>query len=708
MLHCFIIPLLGTYCSLAMGQWGNVTMEYMPLSQLLNPTSIAVIGASSNKKKLGWQVLNNIISGGYSGKVYPVNIKEDKIEGKKAYQSVQDIKEEVDLAIVVIPAPAVPSVVEECGEKGISNVIIISAGFSEKGSAGKKREETIKNLADRYGINILGPNCLGLINKNSDLNATFAHADMVGSSGAGHNKLAFISQSGAIGSSVLDWTGGKGFDLSYFVSLGNKAGVDENELLNYFYNDKNTDVVALYLEEITDGKRFMEAVSRLTARKPVIILKAGMTKAGNRASLSHTGSMGGSQQATTAGLERSGAIVASSLQEFRELLVIWGKKKEVESGDVYIVSNAGGPLVVTSDQLEKYGLSVGKLSSATKQELTEKLPEAATKENPLDIIGDADAARYQASLEAVLKDERVQNVLVLLTPQTSTQIEETAKVVATLSNKYKKKLVLSSFIGGGSMKEAKRIIENSSAIHFDHPVQAVRMLHKLKDFRRKQKEIKPYKGPSLVKGEKKGEQKDYVESMELLKKEGVPTVKTVPVHQKKDLEGLSYPIVLKAVGPSIVHKTDEELLAPGIKDKKSAWNIWKRFSKKMGEEDHCVAQPMVKKGKEMLLGFERDSKFGPLIMLGMGGIYTEIFRDVSLEVDDVTKTRAKKMIQQLRSYPLLQGSRGEEGVDISALADTVVKVARLSKKHPEIFELDINPLFAGPGGVQAADVRIIE
>jgi acetyltransferase len=683
-------------------------MEFMPLSTLLNPESVAVIGASSNPEKLGYQILNNLITGGYKGKIFPINLTEKKIKGKKAFGSIQDVKEDVDLAVIVIPASAVPAVLQECVDKGVENAVIISAGFSEGGREGKKREKEIKNIAEKYDINILGPNCLGVINANIGMNATFAAGKRQISGRNPGFRLAVISQSGAIGSAVLDWVADKPFALSHFVSLGNKAGVNENDLLEYFSQDKNTDAVALYLEEISDGQRFMEIVSRLTPIKPVIVLKAGLTEAGSRAGLSHTGSMTGSEEAIIAGLQRSGSLMARSLGEFMDLLELIGKKGRPGAGDVYIASNAGGPLVVMTDELERNGITLGKFTSRVCRELSEEMPSSVALQNPLDIIGDADAFRYKKALEAILRDKKVKNVLVLLTPQTSTEPEKTARELVEMSKKYKDKLILASFIGGESLVKAKKILEKSSVIHFEQPEQAARLLKNSKLFHQTQKNLKPYKYRKTEQIEKKNIQKDYMDSFRLLNDFGIPTVDSVAVKSEKDLAKISYPIALKAVGPGIIHKTDKEFIALNIADKKEAKKVWKGFQASLGKDDYCVVQPMISSGVEVLLGFKRDEKFGPLLTVGAGGIYTEIMKDVQLEVDDVDMSRAKEMIKKLRIYPLLQGARGGEKADIKELAKTIVKTAELARKHPEIFELDINPLFVSPEGVWATDVRVIE
>jgi acetyltransferase len=417
--------------------------------------------------------------------------------------------------------------------------------------------------------------------------------------------------------------------------------------------------------------------------------------------------MTGSGKATVAGLNRSGSLMVRSLGEFMDVLELLGKKEKPKAGDVYIVSNAGGPLVVMVDELERNNVAIGKFSSNTRQELADKMPSNIALKNPLDIIGDADAFRYKKALETILRDDKVEHLLVLLTPQTSTEPEKTAKEIVKLGEKYKDKLILASFIGGSSLAGAKSILKQSPVIHFDQPGQAARLLKNLDRFCQVQKRLKPYNYHKVERAEKKGVQKDYLDSFRLLEQFNIPTVNTMAVESKRDLGKLAYPIALKGVGPNIIHKTDKQFIALNLTDKKEAERVWKEFQKSFMEGDYCVVQSMVSNGMEVLLGFKRDEKFGPLITVGAGGIYTEIMQDVQLETDDVDMSLAKEMIKKLRIYPLLQGARGKEEYDIKGLAKTIVKTAKLARQHPEIFELDINPLFVTKEGVKAGDVRII-
>ncbi len=679
----------------------------MSISKLLNPNSIAVIGASSNKNKLGWQILNNLVSGGYKGKVYPVNLKEKTIEGIKAYKNIKDITNKVDLVVIVIPAQAALNVLKECGDKGIKDVIVISAGFSEEKDKGEQREQTLIKIANRYKMNVLGPNCLGLINNISGLNATFANDE--GQELTKDNNIACISQSGALGSAMLDWSVTKNLGLSYFISLGNEAVLDENDFLEYLQNDKKTNAVALYLEEIVHGHLFMEKVSKMSLSKPVIVLKSGVTDSGKKASISHTGSLAGSKQATETGLARSGAIEADSLKDFFDLIRFFNQKNVSRVGDIFIVSNAGGPLVAAVDELEKNDLELGEYTPKTKRVLQEKIKGITSNiDNPIDIIGDADADRYETVLQEVLKDKNVGSILVILTPQTATQPIETAKKILKLKQNYKNKLILTSFIGGEKLQDAKNILHHGSVLDFDYPTEALYCLGKSKQYTNKIKKLKVYSGQKdKTKADKSG-QMDYIESFSLLERFSIPSIETKIIKSIKDIKNISFPTVFKAVGPEIVHKTDKNSLVLDIENKKQAERAFDSLSSFLEISDnYCVAQPMIKQGVEMIVGFKRDVSFGPILLVGAGGIYTEVLKDIQTEVDDINLSRAMVSIKQLKIFPLLTGARGGIGYDVKGLAKTLVNLSKLAKLHPDISEVDINPLFVTKEGVVAVDPRII-
>lgn len=683
----------------------------MKLEKFLNPKSVAIIGASNHKEKLGFQILDNLKKGGYKGKIYPINLKEKKVTGLKAYQDIKELKNKVDLAVLVIPAKFVLAEIKKCAVSGMKNIIIISAGFSETGEEGKRIEGEIKRIGQKNKLNILGPNCLGAINSNQKINTTFASANMK------KGNVAFISQSGAVGSAVLDWIQDKEFGLSYFISLGNKAVLEENDFFDFFAKDKNTELVIAYLEEIENGQEFMKVVSKLSKIKPVAILKSGKSEAGKQAAMSHTGSLAGSSKAVETGFRRSGVIELNSMEEAFNLMKIAQRKVESINKDIFIISNAGGPLVMTVDQFGKFDFPIGKYSDETSKSLAKIIPEIHSSNNPLDIIGDAPASRYGKAIKTVLADKKVNNLLVLLTAQTSTEVEKTAQIISRYGKKYKDKMVCASFIGGQAVKEAKNILNKNNIPNFDYPEQAVEAMVQFLGKKFDNKNLLKYEynrkeevvvTPYQIKNNKKQEQLDYLESFKLLTKYKIPISKIIKIQLEKDLDRIKYPIVMKVVGKNLIHKTDKNSIRLNLKNKKEAKKALTSFGTLLKNKDnYCIAQTM-SRGFEIILGFKRDQSFGPIIMVGMGGIYAEILQDIQLEVDDLNYNRAIEMIKKLKSYKILAGARGQKPYAIESLADVIVKIAKLARENEDIKELDINPLFITNKGVKAVDVRIIK
>lgn len=672
----------------------------MDFQKLFNPQSVAVIGASANRKKLGWQILNNIIEGGFKGNIYPINLKEKEILGKKVFRSIGSIRNKIDLAVIAIPAQFVINEIIACGKIGIKNLIVITAGFSEDSESGAKLEDEMKKIASKYKLNIIGPNCLGIIDSSAKLNATFAKT------GVRDGHVAFLSQSGAICSAVLDWAKEKNIGFSKFVSLGNKVVVDENDLLDFLAKDKKTDLVVLYLEEISQGQKFMEVISRLSRVKPVAVMYGGRSKAGSQAAQSHTGSMAGSYQAIKTAMARSGAIELCNLEEMFNLIIFYSRPFKVSNNKVFIISNAGGPLVSTVDVLSDHDLVLGELDKATKDKLAKELPPIIKIKNPLDLIGDADAQRYEIAIKYFLEDKNVSNLLVLLTPQTSTEITKTSKVVSDYSHKYPNKFIATSFIGGESLIKAVNILEDNKVPNFLYPNQAIQFLSKFINYNLNRPRL-PYKANRANKFKtKESRQLDYIESFNLIAKAGIKTLTPKKLSTSDGYSTLKYPVAIKIVSENIIHKTEKNSVSLNIKDQNEAKKVVNSLSKCKDKKAYCVAQPMGK-GIELILGFKRDESFGPVVMVGAGGIYAEIMKDYALEISDLDINRAYAMINKLKINEILKGARGHKAYAINALAQTILNIAKFANDNPEIRELDINPLFINDKDVVAADIRII-
>jgi acetyltransferase len=657
----------------------------MELNNFFNPLGVAIVGASSDKHKVGRQVLDSIIKNGYAGKIYPINRENKMVAGLPAYPSLEMIpakNKTAILVVIVIPAPFVMAELEKCARLGMQNIIIISAGFKESGAEGLEREVAVKALAAKHKLNILGPNCLGFINNNKKLNASFAD------SGTGGGQIAFLSQSGAIGSAVLDWLRNKDFNLGYFISLGNKAALDENDFLAYLATDKKTSAIFLYLEDIKDGQKFMSLVSKISPKKPVVVLKSGMSERGGQMAKSHTGAMAGGAAAISAGLAREGAIMIENLEELFDLILIFqarGSYGQV-TGDLRILTNAGGIAVLSADEISRQKLNL---------------------KDSLDILGDASALKYEESLDKMLKTSGSDNILVLLTPQTATEPLLTAQSIIKVDKKYAKRLVVASFLGEVAVAKAKDFLTDNNVPAFNYPERAIRAIKRLADRQLAIKTLKPYYKKEFPLGRAKS---DYLYLFNLLNKYKFPTVKTL--NYQNLTVAISYPVVLKAVGPDFLHKTDKGAIMLNLENKQALDNAAANFSKNnqkalSNPDNYLVVQPQVKGGLEIILGFKRDASFGPLILVGIGGIYAEIFKEFRTVIADLDKDRANAFIKSLPFYPILTGARGGKKYNIKQLANILIALSKLANEHPEIKEFDINPLFLREDGALAGDVRAI-
>jgi len=693
------------------------------LEAFFNPRSVAVIGASRSKEKLGHGVLANLIEYGYPGQIYPINPKADEILGLKCYPSVLDVPGPIDLAIVVIPAQFVAAVLEECGQKGVKGVVIISAGFREAGREGVKRERKIVDIAKRYKMRLVGPNCLGIIDTVCPLNASFA-AGM-----PPKGTIAFMSQSGALCTAILDWALAAGIGFSHFVSLGNKADVAEVDLLEAWENDPHSNVILTYIEGLPAGRKFMEVARRVTRRIPVIAVKAGTTSAGSRAVSSHTGSLAGSERAYEAAFRQSGVLRAESIQHLFDYSLAFAYQPVLRGRRIAIVTNAGGPGVMATDALEREGLSLASLSRDTIEFLRTHLPPAANIYNPVDVLGDALADRYGLALEAVLKDKNVDGVIVILTPQVMTKIEETARLVGEIAARYDKP-VLGCFMGEAKVSAGIKILNEHKIPNYPFPERAVGAMRAMMDYRRwlerpplkvEEFEVDREKVKEIfaqVRAEGRVTIGD-AEAREIMQAYGIPIPQSklarTPEEAVEIAEEIGYPVVMKVASPDILHKTDiggVKLNIASATDVRDAFDLLVyRATRFMPDAEiwGCLVQEMVKEAKEVIVGMNCDPQFGPLVMFGLGGIYVEALRDVSFRVAPFSRQEAEEMIREIRSYELLKGVRGERPADIAAIVDCLLRVSQLATDFPEIVELDINPLMVkeAGGGAVAVDMRLV-
>ena len=693
------------------------------LDKFFSPHSIAVVGASREAGKLGFQILHSILSGGYTGKVYPVNPKATEIAGLKCYPDVSSIPDVPDLAVVVVPAKLVGSVIEECGKKQTKAAVVISAGFKESGPDGEKREKDLVNISKKYGCRIIGPNCLGIIDTYFNLNVSFA--PLMPDKGS----IAFISQSGALISAVLDWARKEKIGFSRIISMGNMADVSETELIEDCAADEKTKVILFYVEGVKDGKEFVSRVSKITPKKPVIAIKAGLTSSGSRAASSHTGSLAGMAEAYSAAFEKTGVLQVSNMEELFDLSLVFAYQPMIKEDRIAIITNAGGPAVVATDAVEKQGLKIAPLSDETINTLKKHLPPAANIHNPVDVLGDATEEGYKVALDNVIKDERVDGIVVIVTPQRVTRPLETAQAVVENSAKYKKTIV-TSFMGGVSVETAIDFLRQSRIPNYEFPERAVRALKGMVDYsnvlNRKKDEPERfnvdkenvYKIFEVVKKQGIKNLTDF-QAREVFEAYGIRGPKRILAKDAKSAvnaaETIGYPVVAKIVSPDILHKTE----SGGVKinilnsdEMEKAFNEIIQSVKAYSQNariEGVEVQEMVRGVQELIIGVKKDLQFGHLIMFGLGGIFVEVLKDITFGIVPVDKQEALSMIRKIKSYKLLTGFRNLPEADIPAIVETILKISKLCEDFPEINQLDINPLVVKSkgNGIVMVDARII-
>jgi acetyl coenzyme A synthetase (ADP forming)-like protein len=698
----------------------------LTLQTFFTPQSIAVIGASTNPSKLGYAVLDNLVNGGYlsNGRlVHPINPTADEILGLKAYPDVNNVPGDIDLAVVVIPYPLVPEALRTCGEKGIPSVIVISAGFREAGMEGLEREQELLQIAKEYHIRLIGPNCLGVIDTITPMNASFS-AGM-----PPKGPMDFMSQSGALGTAILDWAQAGRLGLSKFVSLGNKADVNEIDLLAAWANDASSRVILSYIEGLPDGQEFIRVARLASKEKPIVALKSGVTQAGSRAVSSHTGSLAGSEQAYEAAFRQAGVIRAHSLQDLFDFALAFGYLPPLEGDRIAIVTNAGGPGILATDALERAGLALARFNPDCIRALEKFLPDAASAANPVDVLGDARADRYRFALEQVVADPGVDGVLVILTPQAMTEIEGTAVVIADLSQKVDLP-ILACFMGEARVEVGTEVLDRSNIPNFAFPERAALVYKAMSQYRSYRAEPLPEFETFDVDRAAVREVIDKVlgegrvsigdaEAREILVAYGlqIPTSELASTAEEavNMAAEMGYPVVLKVASPDILHKTDVGGVKVGLQDAEAvrdAFDLITYRSQRYLPEARlwgCLVQKMVPKGLEVLIGMNRDPQFGPLVTFGLGGIYVETLKDVAFRVAPFSRLEAQDMIKEIRANALLDGVRGEPPVDKTALIEALLRISQLVLDFPEIAELDINPymLYRDDQGGIAIDMRLI-
>lgn len=685
---------------------------------LLEPTTIAVIGASPEEEKLGHYILKNIQSQGFKGAIYPINPKHEEILGLKAYTSVTEIDEPIDMAVIVTPAPTVVDLAKECASKRVQCLVVISAGFGEIGTKEcYEREQALLQICADANMRLIGPNCLGILRPSIGLNASFAtNLPRTGT-------VALISQSGAMAVALMDQSIDLHIGYSLVASIGNKADMDESDFLELCEADPQTKVIGLYLESIKNGKRFMTLAQRIAPHKPIVLIKSGVSKQGSAAVSSHTGALAGSGAAIEALCRQTGVRQTKTSGEFLDELRILSTQPQLASPNIAIVTNAGGPGVLATDEAERVGLSMPSMSDRTAALLTAALPSSASIKNPIDIIGDALADRYDTALAACASDPGVDGLVVILTPQIMTPCTAIAQSVIALRTAHPLLPVATSFMGSDSVREAKKLLEEHGIPNFATPEEAVRALACLRMPAISQ--YVPIVGPadddrsSAAAGMLKGKRGLLDESLinDLLSLYGLPVMEQALAQTEADAlslaEQIGYPIVAKISSPDILHKTDMGGVHVNIRSPKALTRAYREImaNAKTNAPTAGIRGILIQKflpaGNEFIVGAVRDPSFGPLVMVGLGGIYTELFNDTSFRIAPLGEPDAYDMLTELKSWKLLKGMRGQQASDVDAIASAIAGVERLMLDCPTIHELDLNPILIFEKSVAIADAKVI-
>lgn len=704
-------------------------MVTLNLDKIFKPKSIAVVGASDEEGTVGYALMKNLIDLKFEGRLLPVNIRKTQILGYKAYSSVGQIPDPVDLAVIATPAHTVPDVVEECGKAGIMGIVIISAGFKEIGPEGKLLEEKILQIKNKYGLRIIGPNCLGIIRPSNNLNTTFLYKMPK------PGKIAFISQSGALGSAILDWAIHENIGFSNFVSIGSMIDVDFGDLIDYFGTDPKTKSILMYIEGLSDARKFMSAARHFARTKPIIVVKTGKFSESAKAAASHTGSLTGEDMVYDKAFKRAGIVRVEEIADLFNCAEVLGTQPLPRGPNLAIITNAGGPGVMATDAVIAGGGKMARLSPETMGVLDSALPHFWSHGNPIDILGDAKADRYKAVVEACLKDENVDGILIIYTAQAVGQPTEVAKSIVELvkSQSYQNKTILTSFMGYGAVEEANRVFAENNIPTYSFPEQAVKTYMYMYEYKSNLEllyqtpeelpvDIAPPKRPLMVILKNVAAQNREIlneaEAKTFLESYNFPVIKTEVAKTADEAVNIAqrmrYPVVLKVLSPQIVHKTEAGGVVLDINNDVELRESFDRILRNATEFDPgaeilgVTVQRMIKKrGYEVILGAKTDPLFGPVILFGMGGIGVELFRDFSIGLPPLNQTLVRRIMEETKVYQLLKGYRNMPPANLKLLDEIMVAFSQMLVDFPQLKEVDINPLFINETEAFAFDARIV-
>ena len=696
----------------------------MTESVFLSPKSIAVIGASDKRGSVGRAITSNIING-FTGTVFPISPTRETVFYKKAFKSVLDVPEPIDLAVVITKNTIVPQVLEECGKKKIKGVIVITAGFKEVDEEGKKLEQKLKDIAKQYQLKIIGPNCLGVMNLDPKtmMNATFLK--ITPKSG----KIALISQSGAICAALVEDASAQGIGFSAVISMGNKADQNEIDVLEMLADHDQTQVIVMYLEDMGDGQRFLNICKDITRnkRKPVLVLKSGRSPEGAKAAMSHTGALMGSDEIYEALLKQSGAIRVDTMEELFDYATAFSKQPLPLNGDLVIVSNAGGPAIISTDACSKDGIKMAKIEDI-RPKIDAVIPPWGSSRNPVDIVGDADFNRFNDVLENVLAHKDVGTVITMCTPSATLDYNKLAEVIVKMSKKHKKTM-LASLMGLDEGIKNREILADGNVPYYTYAEGAIRTLKAMLKFvdwintpegKITKFDVDKSKVQEILDSVKKEGRTSLLEEegQQILRTYGFPLPKSTLAKTESDAvkaaKEIGYPVVMKIASAQIIHKSDAGGVKVGLSNDKEVEDGFKEIIENAKKYDKnavikgVLVVEMVKGGKEMIIGSKLEPGFGPVIMLGMGGIYVEVLKDVTFRLAPVTQRESDDMISSIKTQKLLKGVRGEKPSDIKKLSDCIQRLSQLVTDFNEIKELDMNPVLVMEegNGCKILDVRI--
>jgi acetyltransferase len=697
------------------------------LKAIFEPGSIAVVGASRRRDTIGYVILDSLLRDSYSGAVYPVNPSADVVHSMRAYPSIAQVPGPVDQAVIVVPKEHVLQVAAECGEAGVKGLVVISAGFREVGGEGVDREHELLDCVRHYGMRMVGPNCMGVLNTDPavSMNGTFAPtAPPIGN-------VAFLSQSGAMGVTILDYAREYGIGVSKFISLGNKADISSNDALEYLRDDDQTSVILMYLENFGNPRHFTRIAREVTQTKPVIAVKAARTGAGARAATSHTGAMAGLDVATDALFAQCGVIRVDTVEGLFDMAMGFGNAPLPKGDRVAVVTNAGGPGIIIADALESRQLRVAEFGENTRDRLRQSLPEEASVDNPVDMIASADADSYRAVLETVLEDDGVDAVIASFVPPLGVHAADVARAI-TDTAAGRQKPTFAVLMGRSGLKESRALLNAASVPAYIFPESAVRALVGMSRYRRWLErpegsvrafgDVEPDKVREILSaavGSGRTRLGEF-DALSVLDAYGIPIVPSRPATSAEEAiaaaEAVGFPVVLKVMAPTVSHKSDVGGVIVGLQTAREVRGAYYEIRARLAENgvakdqlEGVLVQGMVSGGREVIIGTAFDPSFGPLVMFGLGGVYVEALGDVAFRIHPVNDLDAAEMIRQVKAYKLLEGFRGEKGVDVAALQEAIQRVSQLVGDHPQIAELDINPIVSFEPGRQpvALDARVV-